>query len=419
MTERAFWLAWRQMPRVGPTLIMRLQREFGSLEAAWQASGQALGAVQGFGPKTLTEVMAARPQCDPLVLYREHLVTNPLFWTPGESDYPALLRELPAPPVLLYYRGAVDLAENRGLKAAIAIVGTRRPTDYGLRWTQRLSRALTQRGFTVVSGLAEGIDTAAHRACLEAGGRTIAVVGTGVDRVYPAANRRLCEAILGQGLVVSEYPAGTRPDRSHFPQRNRIIAGLCRAVIVVEAPKRSGALITAYAANEFGRDVYVVPGSLDQAQARGGLELIHQGAQVILDEVQLLQALGSLPPLDGDGGEAHPETTPETTPASAPEITPGMAATLAALDPALQAIWQQVPSEACSLDGLLLRCNQNLSNQELGDQDVNSQNSGSQNLGELSSALLQLELLGLVVELPGKYYQRSGLAAHFETTTGN
>lgn len=384
--ERAYWLAWSQMPRVGPTLIGRLRQQFGSLAAAWEAPAPALGTVQGLGPKTLAEILAARSRFQLLPTYEQHLTLNPHFWTPGEEDYPTLLCQLPAPPPLLYYRGQVDLAENRGLTSAIALVGTRRPTDYGVRWTQRLSRALALHGFTVVSGLAEGIDTAAHQACLEAGGRTIAVVGTGVDRVYPACNRQLCEAILHQGLVLSEYPAGTRPDRSHFPQRNRIIAGLCRATIVVEAPSKSGALITADGANEYGRDVYVVPGSLDNPKARGGLTLIGQGAQVILDEEHLIEMLGAMPLLDTAAASAI--ASPQQGVASPPLALQSKRQPTVPLDLAaeLAGVLAQVTPEVCSFDQLVERCDQGA--------------------GEVSSALLQLELMGLVTELPGKQYQR-------------
>lgn len=406
--ERAYRLAWSQMPRVGPTLIPRLAQRFGSLAIAWSAPAAELEQVPGFGPMTLQEVLAARAQLDPAEAYEKHLQANPNFWTPEDEDYPLLLRELPSPPPMLYYRGAVELSENWGEKPAVAIVGTRHPSDYGLKWTRKLSAALAQRGFTVVSGLADGIDTAAHCACLDAGGRTIAVVGTGIDRVYPARNHSLCQRVVEQGLVVSEYPAGTHAHRSHFPQRNRIIAGLCRATIVVEAPKRSGALITAYAANEYCRDVYVVPGALDNPKVRGGLELIGQGAQVILDEYHLLDLLGAMPTLDGAGmatsaggfalagaaGEAIPAdvsaaialqgnlltTTAEETDDPAPATEP------LDLEPELEEVYAQVGGEALSFDGLVMRC--------------------QAGAGEVSSALLQLELMGLVVELPGKQYQR-------------
>ncbi len=409
--ERAYRLAWSQMPRVGPALIPRLAQQFGSLAIAWTAPAAELEQVPGFGPMTLQEVLTARAQFNPAEAYEKHLQANPNFWTPEDEAYPLLLRELPSPPPMLYYRGAVELAENWGEKPAVAIVGTRHPSDYGLKWTRKLSKALAQQGFTVVSGLADGIDTAAHRACLDAGGRTIAVVGTGVDRVYPARNHKLCQRVVEQGLLVSEYPAGTHAHRSHFPQRNRIIAGLCRATIVVEAPKRSGALITAYAANEYCRDVYVVPGALDNPKVRGGLELIGQGAQVILDEHHLLELLGTMPALDSAGmtpvhagtvraGKTSAnaiamqgslltselDTTEQPEPEEVTESLLSSPAVVAELEPALTKVYEQVAEEALSFDGLVMRC-------EVG-------------AGEVSSALLQLELMGLVVELPGKQYQR-------------
>lgn len=418
--ERVYRFAWSQMPRVGPTLIPRLAQQFGSLAEAWAASATDLAQVPGFGPMTLNAVLAARAQLNPAIAYEKHQQANPHFWTPEDADYPLLLRELPVPPPMLYFRGAVELAENWGERPAVAIVGTRHPSDYGLKWTRKLSKALTEQGFTIVSGLADGIDTAAHRACLDAGGRTIAVVGTGIDRVYPARNRPLCQRVVEQGLVVSEYPAGTRAHRSHFPQRNRIIAGLCRATIVVEAPKRSGALITAYAANEYCRDVYVVPGALDNPKVRGGLELIGQGAQVILDEHHLLDLLSAMPALDAaetalskasnaqagkTQSKAISHTVEQSTnvqgslrlpntleiaeqpdPDEMMQSTQPSSSVAVELEPQLAEIYAQVASEALSFDGLVMRC--------------------QAGAGDVSSALLQLELMGLIMELPGKHYQR-------------
>jgi len=405
---RAYRLAWSLMPRVGPTLMQRLEQRFGSLAIAWTASARELERVPGFGPKTLAEVVAARAQLHPAQAYEAHLQANPNIWMPEDADYPLLLRELPSPPSLLYYRGIVELAENWGETIAVAIVGTRHPSDYGLKWTRKLSQALAQAGFTVVSGLADGIDTAAHRACLDVGGRTIAVVGTGVDRVYPARNRHLCQRVVEQGLVLSEYPAGTHAHRSHFPQRNRIIAGLCRATIVVEAPKRSGALITAYAANEYCRDVYVVPGALDNPKVRGGLELIGQGAQMILDEQHLLELLAAVPALNSTGSSVEQSPAMQQgnllTPSKKPVEQVASAARIVApasdyavkpepelemlpeLEPDLAKVYEQVIEETQSLDDLVASC--------------------GMETGAVSGALLQLEMLSLVIELPGKRYQR-------------
>jgi DNA processing protein len=262
VNDRAYWFAWSQISGIGPVAINRLQQQFGSLQTAWEAPLAEIGGVAGIGPQTVATIQTCRSQLDPFRQLAQHEQQNPYFWTPADDDYPRLLLEIPDQPALLYYQGILDRQENQGWQPMVAIVGTREPSDYGKRWTRRLSTTLAQNGFTVVSGMAEGIDTEAHTACLEAGGRTVAILGTGVDRVYPPRNRELYQRILEHGWVASEYPAGTGPDRVHFPRRNRIIAGLSRAVLVLEAPTKSGALITAHIANDYGRDVYVLPGSL-------------------------------------------------------------------------------------------------------------------------------------------------------------
>uniref|UniRef100_B8HQJ0 DNA protecting protein DprA n=1 Tax=Cyanothece sp. (strain PCC 7425 / ATCC 29141) TaxID=395961 RepID=B8HQJ0_CYAP4 len=365
--EQAVWLAWSQIPGVGPVLIQRLQQRFGSLSEAWFAPPEALKTVAGIGQQTLEEIQSFRSKTDPEALFQQHSQTNPHFWTAADSSYPRILLEISDPPALLYYRGKVDLKENQGLNRMIAMVGTREPSDYGRRWTHRIATVLARNGFTVVSGLAEGIDTQAHISSLEAGGRTIAVVGTGVDLVYPPRNKFLYEKILQQGLVLSEYPAQTQPERSHFPRRNRIIAGLCRAVLVMEAPSKSGALITAHLANDYGRDVYILPGSLDNHRAIGCLKLINRGAQVILGEGHLLELLGTIPQLD--------------QPPPRPDLAPDLATVLASLTQLTQDLSQSsVPFDlivqTCGLDP-----------------------------GTASSALMQLELLGLINQLPGMRYQ--------------
>ncbi|MEM8603100.1 MAG: DNA-processing protein DprA [Cyanobacteria bacterium P01_H01_bin.121] len=367
LKEQAYWLAWSQIKGVGPVLLQKLQRHFGSLQLAWSALPLELRQVDGIGEQTIQAIDQGRSHLEPIAFWQQHNQQNPNFWTPADPDYPQLLLEIPNCPPALYYKGQVDLTENQGLKPAIAIVGTRDPSEYGRRWTRKLTTALAQQGFTIVSGLANGIDTEAHQSCLAAGGRTIAVLGTGVDVVYPWRNQKLYEAIAQAGLIVSEYVAGTRPDRAHFPQRNRIIAGLCRATLVTEAPQRSGALITAHLANDFGRDVYIVPGSLDNPKARGCLSLIDRGAQVILDEADLLERLGTLPSLD-QPLSAKPTSVPTD------------------LEPELQAVLQVLGPEPLLFDVLVQAVTLDAST--------------------ISAALLQLELLGLITQLPGMRYQR-------------
>ena len=279
MNERAYWLAWSQISGVGPVLLRRLQQQFHRLSTAWSANAQALQSVQGIGGQTLQAILKQRATVDPGQLLVQHQQANPNFWVPAETEYPRMLLETSDPPPMLYYRGTVEPLENQGVSPMVAIVGTRDPSEYGKRWTRKIAYALAKKGFTVVSGMAEGIDTQAHHGCLEGGGRTIAVLGTGVDVIYPQRNQGLYQTILERGLVVSEHPAGTQPNRTHFPKRNRIIAGLTRATLVMEAPSKSGALITAYQANDYARDVYVLPGSLDNPRAMGCLGLVHRGAQ--------------------------------------------------------------------------------------------------------------------------------------------
>jgi DNA processing protein len=368
--ERKYWLAWSQISGIGPILIQRLQQHFSNLETAWKASPGELRKVEGFGIQTLEKVVQQRFRLNPEQLLSQHQEINPLFWTPADPEYPQLLREIPTPPPLLYYRGEIDLQENLGQKPLVGIVGTRQPTEYGIKWTRQISTALVKNGFTVVSGMAKGIDTESHSAALKAGGRTIAVMGTGVDVIYPYKNRDLYQQILKSGIVISEYPAKTPPNPTHFPRRNRIIAGLSRAVLVMEAPLKSGALITATYANEFSRDVYALPGRIDDQPSQGCLKLISQGAGLINHELkELLIMLGAIPQIDMEI---------ETPLVKSPPI-PNLA-------PELQQIINILAIDALSFDFII---------QKTG-----------MNAAIVSSSLLQLELMGLVTQLPGMRYQK-------------
>ena len=379
MDDRGYWLAWSQIAGIGPISIRRLQKHFGTLEEAWEAEAADLVQVDGVGLVTIEGIVVARRSINPATLLQEHEEKNPDFWTPADADYPRLLLEIPDPPPVLYYRGRVSRSEIQGLTPSIAIVGTRSPSEYGRRWTRRLTATLVQTGYTIVSGLADGIDTEAHRSCVEEQGRTIAVLGTGVNVVYPWSNQALYEQLLQDGLVVSEYPADTKPDRAHFPRRNRIIAGLSRATIVIEAPQKSGALITAYLANDYGRDVYALPGSLDNPKSIGCLALLNRGAHVILGEDHLLEMLGTLPQLN----------LPQAEPT---QLLLELAPLPSDLPPELQQVLQAIA--------------------EVGDRHLDAipfdrivQQTGLPT-GSVSSALLQLELSGLITELPGMRYQR-------------
>ncbi|MEG3843956.1 DNA-processing protein DprA [Microcoleus sp. herbarium14] len=381
LEERAYWLAWSQINGIGPILLQRLQQHFDSLAAAWIAKPVDLMRVDGFGKQTIETTLQERSKLNPEEFIEKHIIKNPCFWTPADRDYPSLLLEIPSPPPVLYYRGNVDVKENKGITPTVAIVGTRSPSEYGRKWTRKFSAALAKNGFTVVSGLAAGIDTEAHTACLEAGGRTFAVLGTGVDIVYPKQNERLCDRILQQGLAISEYPAGTQPNKTNFPRRNRIIAGLSRATIVIEAPHKSGALITAYQANDFCRDVYVLTARLDDERSFGCLELLSKGAHPILpssdrllSEDRLLEMLGAMPKLD----------TAQQLSLFAPN--PVVEKPVPLLEPELAKVLSAIDSSTISFDTIV---------------EVSGLEAGT-----VSSILLQLELMGLVSQLPGMRYQR-------------
>jgi DNA processing protein len=380
--ERIYWLAWSKVTGVGPVLVDRLCQQFGNLETAWNADEQQLLQIDGIGLQSLAKIVAARASIDPHKLLVEHESDNPNWWVRIDPDYPSLLAEIPSAPTVLYYRGRAQFAQPQTNAPAIGIVGTRDPSDYGKRWARKIASCLATKGYPIVSGLAQGVDTEAHTACLEAGGQTIAVVGTGVDMVYPPRNQNLTAQIAEHGLIVSEYPAKTPPDRSHFPARNRIIAGLSRVTIVIEAPTKSGALITAYQANDFGRDVYALPGSLDNPNSLGCLGLLSRGAQPILGLDSLLELLATLPQLD-------PAVSPILKPAaidrvearsSVPETPPPQ------LPPDLQQIWLVLSDLPVNFDEIV-------SKSQLP-------------VATVSSGLVHLELLGLVTQLPGMRYQK-------------
>lgn len=379
LKERSYWLAWSKIPGIGPVLLRRLEQQFGTLGAAWVSPARELQEVEGLGQQLSVRIQENRSTIDPQKFLEEHLIKNPHFWTPADPDYPRLLLETPNPPPVLYYRGKPNSLESQGITPAIAIVGTRDPSPHGKKWTKRIVTALAKRGFLIVSGMAAGIDTEAHRACLEVGQRTIAVLGTGIDIAYPPRNQGLYRDIVKQGLVVSEYPQGTAPDRPHFPQRNRIIAGLCRAVLVMEAPIKSGALITAYIANEYNRDVYALPDSPDNIKGLGCLSLLSKGAHLITGEEDLLAMLGELPSLDLQTQNSLSQNQQElfTTPPPA----------IAKLPPNLLKVWQAIPPEPITLDAIVQAM--------------------QTSAAEVAGALLQLELLGLITQLPGMRYQRN------------
>jgi DNA processing protein len=283
--ERVYLIALSQVTHIGPVRLGRLRDHFGTLDSAWNANERELREV--LDERALRAVLTARAQVDPGAVLDRLERSGAKVSTVLDDDYPRILREIPGPPPVLYYRGTLQSQDE----PTIAIVGTRRATSYGREVTTRISADLASSGVTVVSGLAKGIDGFAHRAALDAGGRTIAVMASGVDIIYPPEHRELANRIIESGAIVSDYPPGTKPDAPNFPARNRIISGLSLAAVVVEAPLRSGARITADFANDQGRDVYAVPGSILSTASEGTNKLLREGATPLTSARDLLDDL--------------------------------------------------------------------------------------------------------------------------------
>ncbi len=284
--ERAFWIAWNRVRGIGPSRFGRLLEFFGDAATAWAAPLREIKGA-GIDVKLAEDVVRQRKTIDPQAELARLTAMRVVALTLRDLDYPRLLREIALPPAVLYIRGQLTAADER----AIAIVGTRHMTTYGRQVTDRLARDLAAQGLTVVSGLARGVDGVAHSAALEAGGRTIAVLGCGVDLVYPPEHAKLAARIVEHGAVVSDFPLGSQPEGGNFPARNRIISGLVAAVLVTEAPEGSGALITTDFAAEQGRDVMAVPGSILSRASAGCHQLIRTGAVCVTSAQDVLQEL--------------------------------------------------------------------------------------------------------------------------------
>ena len=363
--ELAAWLRLLETPKLGRESARRLLAAFGSAQAAISSSPDERREV--VGPVQAT-ALASPPEGF------DTLLASTLSWLAateteprdvivlGDPRYPQALLESGDPPLLLYVQGRIELLQAESL----AVVGSRNPTPQGSANARSFSAQLSEAGLTIVSGLAMGVDGAAHEGGLEGAGSTIAVVGTGLDRVYPRRHLALAHRIASNGLIVSEYSLGTPPLALHFPARNRIIAGLARGTLVIEAVLKSGSLITARLASECGRDVFAIPGSIHSPQSRGCHALIQQGAKLVETAADILEEL-KLPlratmPASVDGK------------APAPEASAG--------DPLLDALG----FDPITLDALVART--------------------GWPAGELNARLLDLELDGLVVRLPGQLFQR-------------
>ncbi len=275
---------------VGSTLLRRLLDHFGSAAAVLTASPVELSEVPGIGLVLSRNLRSLEARAFADQTYEICQENGIQILLPDSDDFPRLLNEIPDPPNLLFVRGQLKTSDS----LSIAIVGTRTASQYGRAQAARFSRGLAQAGLTIVSGLARGIDGAAHQAAMEASGRTIAVLSSGVLDVFPPQHTELANQIAEHGALISEMPPGSKPMRGMFPRRNRLISGLCLATIVIEAAERSGALITARTAGEQGREVFAMPGLVSSPNARGCHRLIRDGAILIQDPEDVLEALGPL-----------------------------------------------------------------------------------------------------------------------------
>ena len=286
MADAKYWLGFSLVPEIGPRRIQLLLKAFGNLAAAWTASESRLRD-SGLEDAPTQNLLGTRSQIDLDVEFARVERVGARLLTLCDDNYPPLLREVPDAPPVLYVRGTL-LPQD---ELALAIVGTRKATTYGKDVAAHLARQLARNGVTIVSGLALGIDAAAHRGALEGGGRTIAVLGTGVDQIYPREHRELAREIVERGALVSEFPIGMGPEARNFPRRNRVISGLSLGVLVAEAPEQSGALITTTIAAEQGREVFAVPGNIFSAVSGGTNRLIQDGAKLVITIDDILDEL--------------------------------------------------------------------------------------------------------------------------------
>jgi DNA processing protein len=366
MTEREALIALNMLPKIGPIRVGRLMENFGSASSILGAPLSKLQQSRGIGNDLAKIIHRWEDHADLSAELGQLKDRGLTLLTPEDPNWPTPLRELLDAPLVLYVWGEITTQDNH----AIAVVGSRRTTDYGRCSAQKLSFQIAGAGYTVISGLARGIDTAGHEGAIAAKGRTVAVLGSGLGQVYPPENMPLAERIAdGHGALVSEFPLNTPPDQQTFPQRNRIVAGWCSGLLVVECPSRSGALITANLAGDYGRQVYAVPGPIDRPASEGCNALIRQGATLITDGAQILDDLSLLPLL------THPAPPPEPEPVDPPELGPAESSLLDHLD-----------AEERQIDEIIA--------------------SSGLPASQVSATLLQLEMKGLAKQLPGSYFVR-------------
>lgn len=364
MTRTEAYLALNLLPQIGPVRVKKMLRHFGSPEGILSAKSRDLLAVDGIGQAQAEAVSTWETQIDLAGEIRKIGERGLKLLTQEDALYPALLREIHDPPVLLYVWGDLQPRDHH----AIGVVGSRHATHYGLATTKKLSFQIAYAGYAVISGLARGIDTAAHEAALAAKGRTIAVIGSGMGKLYPPENQALAERIAENGAVISEYPVDRIADKQTFPYRNRIVAGWSHGLIVVEAPVRSGSLITAQQATDMGRTVYAVPGQIDKPTSEGCNRLIQQGAKLIMDGADVLDDLMTLFP-----------TAP-----SAPKVVESVPAVELTLDERI--LYEAIGSDEAHINEITT--------------------SSGLTSATVNATLMRLEMKRLIRALPGRRYVR-------------
>lgn len=292
MTEREAYIALNMMEKVGPVSVRSLATHLGSVHAIFEATRAALLEAEGIGPAVANAITSQRDTVPWQAELEKAATAGARLVTPVDGEYPRQLLEIHDPPLALYVQGTLEARDKHG----IAVVGTRRPTHYGRETTERLTAQLSQAGVTILSGLAQGIDFHAHETALKVHGRTLAVLGSALDQLYPPEHKDLARRITGSGAVITEFPFGRPPDKTTFPMRNRVVSGLSRGVLVVEAGHGSGALITANQALEQGRTVFAVPGRIDSPASHGTNSLIKHGAKLVMRVEDILEEFEALIP---------------------------------------------------------------------------------------------------------------------------
>lgn len=349
------------LPKIGPVRVRRLMDSFGSAEAILSAAVHEISGVRGIGPETAEIIRSWEERIDLTTELREVEERGLKIVTQDDADYPEALRQSYDPPLLLYVWGELKDVDRH----AIAIVGSRKTTHYGTQTARQFAFQLASSGMTVVSGLARGIDTHAHEGAVAAKGRTIAVIGSGLGQVYPPENMALAEKIAsGNGAIVSEFPLNMPPSKKTFPMRNRIVAAWSQAVVVVECPEWSGALITANLAGEMGKPIYAVPGQIDRPSSAGCHALIREGAALVTSGNDILDDISVLPLQERVQGDEAARRPP--------------------LGPVEQMVVDALENGASLVDELL--------------------HATTLSLSEINAMLLKLEIQGRVKQLPGSRF---------------